>query len=261
MDAIRPDHDVGRVGRPVGEAHHGLSGILTESRTAVSGTHRARRQLLREQGEQIGAVNADVSSRAGELMGLVVGGPPSDSLSWVATCRAPSRATASPTPSRSSIRSPFGASDTPAPTSANALPARTPARRFRPASAQPPLRSRRARHRSRPPAAPRPSPFPNGPHPRSRLTPRPSTWRFGRRGGVKCHDLHRSGGRAVFTMRTYAAASPSYGPELVRKRPGGAGTPGSPGQLPGVIRVSRGAPEMTLGADVSLLRGVRRAGL
>jgi hypothetical protein len=39
----------------------------------VSGTHRAGRQLLREQGEQIGAVDADVCSRAGELMWLVVG--------------------------------------------------------------------------------------------------------------------------------------------------------------------------------------------
>jgi hypothetical protein len=75
MDAVRPDHDVGRVGRPIGEARHGLSAILAEPRGTVPGTHRARRQLLRDQGEQIGAVNADVSSCAGELMWLVVGGP------------------------------------------------------------------------------------------------------------------------------------------------------------------------------------------
>src|SRR6476620_495002 len=75
MDAVRPDHDIGRVGCPVGEVHHGLSGILTKPRTAVSGTYRARRQLLHEQGEQIGAANADVRSRAGELMWPVAGGP------------------------------------------------------------------------------------------------------------------------------------------------------------------------------------------
>ena len=33
--------------------------------------------------------------------------------------------------------------------------------------------------------------------------------------GAECHDLHRSGARAVFTMHTYAATSPPYDPKLL----------------------------------------------
>ena len=153
MDAVRSDHDIGRAGCPVGEVGHGAVRHPGETRTPVPGTHRARRQLLREQGEQIGAVDPDVCSRAGELMWPCRAGRPSGEpelgrdVPRAQSRRPPRRPRA--VPASAARSAPATLQRRPRP---SAAPARTPGRRFRPAPAQPPLRSRRSRHRSPPPA-------------------------------------------------------------------------------------------------------------
>jgi hypothetical protein len=72
MDAVRPDHNVGRGRRAVSEPRRGASRILAKSRAPVAGPHRARRELAGQQGEQIGPVNPNIASWLSGLMRLVV---------------------------------------------------------------------------------------------------------------------------------------------------------------------------------------------
>ena len=75
MDAVRPDHNVRRGRRAVGETNHGAFGVLVQAGALMPGPHRAGRQLGHEQPEQVGPVDADVPSGPGELVRFVPRGP------------------------------------------------------------------------------------------------------------------------------------------------------------------------------------------
>jgi hypothetical protein len=80
MNAVCSDYDIRRDRRPVTEPDGDGIGILADVRAPVPGAHRARRQLLREEREEIGPVDAHVPPGLRELVrfmprGLPVGEP------------------------------------------------------------------------------------------------------------------------------------------------------------------------------------------